>query len=141
MIAAAVFFAALLFLVYVVAGYPLLLGWMAARRARPIRRGEELLSVSVIIAVRNGEQWMRRKLLSIRALDYPRELMETLVVCDGCTDLTEIIAAEFAGRGVRVLAVPPGGKAAALRAGIAAARHEILLMTYVRPELERSCLR
>jgi hypothetical protein len=72
----------------------------------------------------------RPKLDSVLALDYPRELMEILVISDGSTDRTDSIVQEFAPQGVRLLQVPRGGKCAALNAAIPQARNEILLHRY-----------
>lgn len=138
----AVFLGGVLFAVYILAGYPLLLGWLARRQAQPVKRDGQLRSVSVVIAVRDGEPWIERKLRSVLALDYPRERMEVIVVSDGSRDRTEEIVRSFAGRGVRLLISPQAaGKAAALNLGIPAARNEILLLTDVRQDLEPASLR
>jgi biofilm PGA synthesis N-glycosyltransferase PgaC len=63
------------------------------------------------------------------------------VISDGSTDATDAIAGEFASSGVRLLRVPRGGKAAALNAGIAQARGEILFFTDVRQRLAPDSLR
>jgi cellulose synthase/poly-beta-1,6-N-acetylglucosamine synthase-like glycosyltransferase len=63
-----------------------------------------------------------------------------LVISDGSTDRTEPIAREFAAEGVEVLRVARGGKAAALNAGMARARGEILFFTDVRQRLEPDAL-
>ncbi len=125
---------------YVIAGYPLLLG-LLARGVKPVTRVFEPRTVTVIVPVRNGGHYLRAKLESILALDYPSELLEILVVSDGSTDGTDSIAGEFAGRGVRLLRVPAAGKPAALNAAIPQSRAEILLLTDVRQTLEPSCLR
>ena len=44
--------------------------------------------VETAIAVRDGELFLEDKLRSILALDYPRELMEILVLSDGSADRT-----------------------------------------------------
>ena len=81
----------------------------------------------MILPVYNGERWIAAKLESILALDYPAELVEILVVSDGSTDATESIVRQFADRGrIEFLAIPKGGKAAALNAGLAKAGGEIL---------------
>ena len=72
----------------------------------------------MVICVRNGEAHLRRKLESVFSLDYPRELLEILVVSDGSTDGTDAIAEEFFGQGVKLLRVPFGGKPAALNAAL-----------------------
>lgn len=131
--------AAILFVLYVLAGYPLLLSWLSRRYRRPVRKLFTPRSVSFLVAVKNGEAYLDRKLHSILALDYPRDLMQIIVISDGSTDQTEQIAREVAG--VTVLPVPPGGKARALNAGLAAARHEILVFTDVRQTLAPGSLR
>ncbi len=118
-------------------GYPLLLGLLARARTRPVRKAAWPATVSLILPVYNGERWMAAKLESILVLDYPAERMEILVVSDGSTDRTEDIVREFAGRAnIRFLAVPKGGKAAALNAALAQATGEILFLTDVRQQLE-----
>jgi glycosyltransferase involved in cell wall biosynthesis len=91
--------------------------------------------------VYNGAAFLRQKLESILGLDYPRELLEVLVISDGSTDATDAIVGEFLSSGVRLLRVPKGGKAAALNAGIGQARGEILFFTDVRQRLAPDSLR
>jgi len=135
------FIASAAVLLYVLAGYPLLLGLLTKTRQKPFLRAFDEKSVSVVMAVRNGEPWIAQKLRNILALDYPRERMEIIVVSDGSEDHTDQLAAGFAAQGVRLIRVPAGGKAAALNAGIAAASNEILFFTDVRQPLAPDCLR
>ncbi|MBL8173316.1 MAG: glycosyltransferase family 2 protein [Bryobacterales bacterium] len=136
----AVFTIPVLFLLYVLFGYPILLRW-AARRGNPVQRRSNEPEVSVVIAVHNGERFLDQKLRSVLALDYPRAKMEILVVSDGSTDRTVAIAEQFSREGVQVLELPRGGKPRALNAGIAAARGEILVLTDVRQTLAANSLR
>jgi cellulose synthase/poly-beta-1,6-N-acetylglucosamine synthase-like glycosyltransferase len=129
------------FALYVVFGYPLFLGWLARRASVPVKRCFEPRSVSVLLAVYNGERWMGEKLESILALAYPRERMEILVISDGSTDGTDDIVRQFEPAGVQLLRVPRGGKAAALNFGMARASGEILFFTDVRQPLEPGCLK
>ncbi len=128
-------------LAWVLVGWPLWLKWRAGRWPRPFQTGGEPRSLSVVICVRNGEAHLRRKLDSVLALDYPRALLEIVVVSDGSTDGTEQIAEEFSGFGVRLLRVPYGGKPAALNAALPVITGEILLITDVRQVLERESVR
>jgi cellulose synthase/poly-beta-1,6-N-acetylglucosamine synthase-like glycosyltransferase len=127
-------------LFYITVGYPIVLA-LHRRSGAPIRKEFLPRTVSVLIAVHNGQTFLRRKLESVLALDYPRELMEILVVSDGSTDDTETIATEFAARGVQLLRVPRGGKAAALNAAIPRLTGEILVLTDVRQALAPDSLR
>jgi len=126
---------------YVLMGYPLLLNYLAKRANNPVRKDDGLRTVSFVIAVYNGEKFLARKLESIFHLNYPRELMDVLVVSDGSTDGTDEIARGFANRGVRFLRVPHGGKAAALNAAVPHVSGEILVLNDVRQTLEPDCLR
>ena len=122
-------------LLYVVVGYPIVLATLAKFFAKPIRKDNEHRSVSIIVAVRNGEKFIADKLNSILALDYPKELIEILVVSDGSDDATAQIAASFADRGVALYSLLRGGKASALNLGISKATGEILILTDVRQKL------
>lgn len=89
----------------------------------------------MLLAVHNGEQFVRKKLECLLALDYPRELLDILVVSDGSTDATDSIVESFADQGVRLLPVRRGGKPAALNAGLAHLAGEVVFFTDVRQEL------
>jgi cellulose synthase/poly-beta-1,6-N-acetylglucosamine synthase-like glycosyltransferase len=136
-----VFLASAAVLLYVIGGYPLILSFLARIQARPVRKDNVPRSVSIVIAVRNGEKFLADKLDSILALDYPREQLEIIVVSDGSTDGTDAIALRFADRGVQFEAIPRGGKAVALNVGIAKASNEILVLTDVRQKLEPGSVR
>ena len=126
---------------YALFGYPLLLRWMARRANNPVHKDDQLRSVSFVIAVYNGEKFLERKLKTILSLNYPRELMDILVVSDGSTDRTDEIARGFSGQGVCFMRVLHGGKAAALNAGVPLMTSEILVLCDVRQTLEPDCLR
>src|ERR1700733_5939383 len=104
--AAIIFIISSLLTLYVLAAYPLLLALMTRLFARPVLKQDVPQTVSVIIAVRNGDRWLGRKLESVLALDYPRDRMEIIVVSDGSTDRTEEVARSYADKGIRLLIVP-----------------------------------
>src|SRR5271170_4017588 len=120
---------------YVIVAYPLLLGFLARVSPKPISKARQQKSVSLIIAVYNGEQFVAGKLESILRLDYPTELIEIIVVSDGSTDGTGTIVRTFVSSRLRLIEVPRGGKCAALNEGISCARNEILVLTDVRQAL------
>ena len=122
-----VFWVSLAVCAWVYAGYPLLLLALAAARPRPVRAAPVTPAVTILIPAHNEEGVIADKLANCRALDYPPDRLEVLVVSDGSTDGTERIAA--AHPGVRLLSVPRGGKAAALNAGAAQATGEVLVLT------------
>lgn len=126
---------------YIIIGYPVLLAFFTRRAAPPVRKDmEHRPTVSVIMAVHNGEVFVRQKLESILALHYPARLLEVLVVSDGSTDATEAIVESFADRGVHLLRTPRGGKPAALNLAMGKASGEILFFTDVRQILEPDAL-
>jgi cellulose synthase/poly-beta-1,6-N-acetylglucosamine synthase-like glycosyltransferase len=98
-------------------------------------------TVTAIIAVYNGAAFIRAKLESILALDYPPELLNIMVISDGSEDATDSIVREFAGRGVQLLTVPHAGKAVALNHGLSHASGEILFFTDVRQPLDPMALK
>ena len=128
-------------IIYVLLGYPLLLRWLANLHNNPVRKDAELRFVSVVLPVHNGERFLQRKLKSLLSLNYPRELMEIMVVSDGSEDHTDEIARSFASEGVRFMRIVRSGKAAAINAAVPKVGGEILVLTDVRQSVEPDCLR
>jgi len=124
--------------VYITAGYPCLLALLAHLRTRRVVRAHTNRTVSVLLPVHNGERWLPEKLQNLLALNYPRDLIEILVISDGSTDHTDEIAMHYP---VRLLRIPRGGKAAALNRGMEHAKGEILFLTDVRQKLDPQALR
>ncbi len=79
---------------------------------------EPLPSLSLIVAAHDEESVIAAKVANALALDYPRELLQVIVTCDGCTDATAARARE-AGADL-VLELARGGK---IRAQDAAVEH------------------
>jgi cellulose synthase/poly-beta-1,6-N-acetylglucosamine synthase-like glycosyltransferase len=83
-----------------------------------------LPSLSLIVAAHNEESVIAAKVADALALDYPRELLEVIVTCDGCTDATAERARE-AGADL-VLELARGGKIRAQDAAVERAGGEIM---------------
>jgi glycosyltransferase involved in cell wall biosynthesis len=79
------------------------------------------LTVSVILAVRNGERYLVDAIDSVLA----EAVDELVVVDDGSTDRTGSILASYGGR-IVTIQQDPAGQAAALNRGIAAATGDLL---------------
>src|SRR6266567_9146645 len=135
-----VFCLSLIYILYILIGYPLLLGFLASFAYKPLRKQPGEKTVSFLIPVRNGEQFVRAKLESILKLNYSQRLLEILVISDGSDDRTEEWVEEFLPQGVQLLRLPRGGKAAALNAGMARVKGEIVLFTDVRQVLHPQSL-
>ncbi len=139
-VAVGVFLSFLAFIIYVLAGYPLLLSIYARFFPKPIRKQLRPVRISVLIPVKNGERWIEGKLRSVLASDYPGHLIEVLVVSDGSSDGTEAIVGRFSDPRVSLLRLPPGGKAIAVSQGLAAVAGEIIVLTDVRQTFARDAI-
>jgi len=136
-----IFLVAIALMLYVMIGYPVLLALISRFAPKPVIKADSLKSVSVVIAVHNGAKFLHDKLETILALDYPRELLQVLVVSDGSTDDTDDIVRQFDSAGVELIRTPRAGKPAALNLAIPSCRGEIVVLTDVRQPLEPASLR
>ena len=129
-----IFWIAAAVVAYAYALYPLGLGIATTLRPRPVRRGPPPAGpVTVILAARDEEAALGRRLdeltgrLAAEGLDG-----EVIVVSDGSSDRTADVARAHPGP-VRVLElVENRGKAAALTAGIEAARPGLIVFADAR---------
>src|SRR5258708_27818965 len=101
---AVTFWVSLLAISYAYIGYPGLL-WLVSRfgglgERNPAGQGTQLPSVTLIVSAYNEESVIGEKIENALSLDYPRELLEIVIVSDGSTDRTGDIALKFAHRGV-----------------------------------------
>lgn len=92
-------------IVYCYFGYPLILG-LLARWGRPVRKGDDLPPVSLVISVHNEEDVIRAKLENLLSLDYPRDKLEILIGSDGSSDQTDTIIASLRDPRVKLFANP-----------------------------------
>ncbi|HEY4901463.1 MAG TPA: glycosyltransferase family 2 protein [Terriglobales bacterium] len=141
MIAALVLVIAATISLYILLGYPLLLAnWK--HFGPPIRKDLNVrTTVTVVLAVYNGQEFIAKKLDNLLGLDYPPDLLDVVVVSDGSTDATDGIVESYAHRNVRLVRVPHAGKAAALNAAISHATGELLFFVDVRQMLDPQALR
>jgi cellulose synthase/poly-beta-1,6-N-acetylglucosamine synthase-like glycosyltransferase len=141
MIAPVLFVASLGFVVYVLAGYPVLLAIFATVFERRVRKQTWFPRVSVIVPIRNGAAWVQRKIDSLLESDYPPALLDVLILSDGSTDGTADIVARCADSRVTLIALPPGGKAIAVNRGLAEVKGDIVVLTDVRQEFDQSAIK
>ncbi|HEY1520200.1 MAG TPA: glycosyltransferase [Solirubrobacteraceae bacterium] len=146
-VVAIVFWLSVGLVLYAHAGYPVLLGllaWVrdrgpgARRRARP-PQDDQLPRVSVIVAAYAEQDVIADRVANIRALDYPPELIELIVACDGSPDETAARARE-AGADL-VLELPRGGKIRAQDAAVERAAGAIVAFSDANVTWERDALR
>lgn len=87
-------------LVYVYAGYPLLVYMYARLFGRDVKKTDIEPEITVLITAYNEEADIEAKLENSLKLEYPREKLQILVASDGSTDRTDEIVKGFADRGV-----------------------------------------
>jgi biofilm PGA synthesis N-glycosyltransferase PgaC len=132
---------------YVYAGYPLLLRLWARLRPKPIDYKRHNANcrfddpgVSIVIAARNEGPRLAARIENLLGLDYAASKRQIIVVSDGSTDDTLDVLARYQ-RCVDVIAVPQGGKALALNAGVAQAKHDIVVFADARQIFAADALR
>jgi cellulose synthase/poly-beta-1,6-N-acetylglucosamine synthase-like glycosyltransferase len=136
-----VFIVSAAFILYILIGYPLLLEVWARLRPAPVVNKFVPRTVSVLLPVHNGDRWLEQKLDDIARLSYPSELIETIVISNGSTDRTAVIAREARSPRTRVIELECADKASALNAGLEGAMGEILFLVDVRQRIEPDSLR
>jgi glycosyltransferase involved in cell wall biosynthesis len=130
--AAVIFWLSAAGIAYAYVGYPVALALLAKLRSVPVPVGQatDLPGVTMIVPVHNEAGVLLRKLENIRAIDYPSDRLEVLVVSDGSTDGgPAILKNQQDARIVLIELAARQGKAAALNAGVARARHDILVFS------------
>lgn len=140
-VAVALFLAGLGSAAYFLLGYPVALRLFGRSRTLVQRRSGHLVPVSILMAVHNGAEFLDAKIRNLLSLDYPAELLQILVLSDGSTDETESLARGYSDRGVELMSLPRGGKAAALNAGLEQATGEVVFFCDVRQQIEPEALR
>jgi biofilm PGA synthesis N-glycosyltransferase PgaC len=104
--------------------------------------------VSVVIAARNEEEHIKRRIRDLIDQDYPKEKLEIIVVSDGSTDATddiiETILCEtecWRRNFLRILSHKPSrGKPFCINAGMAAATGEIVVFADCRQRFAHNAI-
>src|SRR5262249_28586948 len=96
-------------------------------------------SVSLIVAAHDEQDVIAGKVANALALEYPRELLQLIVACDGCEDATAE-RARAAGADL-VLELPGGAKRRAQDAAVEQARGEIVAFSDANAQWEPPALR
>ncbi|QNL52439.1 glycosyltransferase [Olivibacter sp. SDN3] len=109
-------------------------GWLKLPVHQPFEAKEVKTIVTVLIAARNEEQNIAATIEAILAQDYPRNLVELIVVDDHSTDNTSAIIASYAEKGVRLIQLNEpqklnSYKKKAITKAIAVAKGELMVAT------------
>jgi len=128
-------------LVYMYAGYPVLVWALARVFGRDPKRQAATPTVSLVIPAYNEEAHIEAKLDNSLALDYPRDSCEIVVADDGSMDRTNEMAARFRMRGITLLTFPHRGKAAMLNRVMPYLKGEIVVFSDASSHLQPDALR
>lgn len=121
--------------------YPGLLYLLARLRNQRIKAGEGKPSVTFIIPAYNEESVIGEKLQNTLMLDYPRQLLEILVVSDASTDRTDQIVSSYSEHGVQLLRNEDRkGKTYGLNKACSRATGDVLLFTDADSMFEKEML-
>ncbi|RMF91968.1 MAG: glycosyltransferase family 2 protein, partial [Nitrospinota bacterium] len=126
-----IFWACLSILVYIYAGYPVLLWVMRQLRGvKAVEKKPIFPHVTLIISAYNEARVIRQKLENALALHYPREKLEIIVVSDASTDETDQVVSQYESQGVILLRLQERqGKTVGLNQAVAMAQGEILVFS------------
>jgi len=137
-----VFLLSSLLVVYTFVGYGILITVLARFFRRPVRFAQWAPAVSLIVSAYNEEKVIAEKIENCFAVDYPRELLEFIIVADGSNDCTAEIVQTFAAHGVKLLHQPTRrGKIAAMNRAVPFAGGEILVFSDADAMLEPQAIR
>lgn len=137
-----IFWFGFLFIVYTYAGYPALIYLLATRKNYQVEKREKIFPVSVVIAARNEEVVIGRKIEDLLGQDYPRDQLEIITVSDGSNDSTNEIVRSYSDRGVKLLILEnPAGKPEAINQGVLMAKGEIIVFTDARQYFRKDAIR
>ena len=136
-----IFWLSLAGILYTYVGYPVVM-WMLSRLwPRPWTINPISPTVSVVLAVHNGEALLPRKIEHLLGLDY-HNIKEIVIVSDGSTDGTaELLTRRRHPRLTAVILDEHCGKAVAINAGMAKTTAEVILFVDIRPEIAPGAIR
>jgi cellulose synthase/poly-beta-1,6-N-acetylglucosamine synthase-like glycosyltransferase len=141
------FWFSLFMIFYAYAGYPIILRVISLFKGDaggPAQSGpasDYLPRVSLLISAYNEESVIEAKILNSLSLNYPKDLLEIVVISDGSSDGTDETVSRYAGRGV-VLRRYEGrmGKTACLNMTVPLAKGEIIVFSDANSEYDRNSL-
>lgn len=123
-----IFWLSIFLIAYPYLVYPGLVSLWGSLRPREVRRAAVQPSVTILVPAYNEADCIANTIGRLIQQDYPRELLQILVVSDGSDDGTDDIVRSFADSGVELLRQEGrGGKALALNAAVRHARGDIIV--------------
>lgn len=136
------FWLCVLMVIYVYAGYPILVTILARFRPTPPKSVDYFPTATLLIAAYNEESVIAAKLENSLALDYPPDKLQILVAADGSDDRTTDIVQSFANRSVELSYDPTRrGKLAAINRAMQNVRGEVVVFSDANNAYEPNALR
>ncbi len=124
------FWICIVVIVYVYAGYPLIIYLLAKVFDKQIEYQSTLPTVTILFSALNEEKVIAKKIENTLAIDYPRGLLQILIVNDGSTDQTANIVKQYASNGIDIVDMPNRqGKLSALKKALPYVKNEIILFS------------
>jgi biofilm PGA synthesis N-glycosyltransferase PgaC len=138
-----VFWGASALIAYTYFGYAAWLWLRGHWRGKEVRRDKYSPFVSLVMVVRDEEQFLERKVENLLALDYSTDLLQLIVVSDGSVDRTEGILREYANnpRMHVVLNQLSRGKASGVNDALELAQGDVVVFTDARQTIEPAAVR
>jgi len=117
-------------ILYTYFGYPVLIFLLAKIIQKPEIYQTYKPSVTLLIAAYNEETVIEEKIKNSLTIEYPKDLLQILVVTDGSRDRTPEIAKRYINYGIEILHEPERrGKMAAINRALPSARGEIVVFS------------
>lgn len=142
MVTKVVFWGAVFAILYPYLIYPALIGLAGFIRPHIVRRRAWTPTVTVLIPAYNEADCIAATITNKLEQDYPSDRLQILVVSDGSTDDTDMIARGFATHGVELIRCERReGKAAALNEAMRHATGEIVVFSDANSLFARDAVR
>ncbi len=130
------------FIFYIYFGYPLLLSLFCNKKSILADNKEGYSSVTFITIAYNEEDYIKDKIENSFSIDYPSDKFEIIIVSDGSTDKTAVIAVQYQNNGIKFLKFNVRrGKASCLNDAVSAARGELLVFSDANVYYDKDAIR
>ncbi len=136
MILSVIFWCLSLIVLYTFIGYPIILKFF--QKLKIDKKTPYEPTVTLLIVAHNEENQIVDKLRNSQQLNYPKKLLQVMVVSDGSTDQTVKIAKEFDN--VDILELSHGGKTKAQNEGVKLATGEIIIFSDANSIYKKSAI-
>tara|TARA_R110002111_G_C6008015_1_gene374399 strand:+ start:51354 stop:52637 length:1284 start_codon:yes stop_codon:yes gene_type:complete len=146
------FWSAIALVFYTYAGYPLLVWLMSRRKCQNdpdqtfetggSSKSNALPAVSIVIAAHREESVILERLNNLAKLDYPSDILEILIGCDGNLDLTGDLVSSYDDERIRLIQFEQRrGKASVLNDCVPQATGEIIVFSDANTQMDPQCIK